>query len=166
MSLQSCPICVWLFATPWTVAHQAALSMRFSTQQYWSGLLFPSPGDLPNPGIKPAFLMSPALAGSFFTTSTMILVLKLKTTRRLTNTNNILIIQYLIQIIQIILNTIFLVHPLATWRIWCNFMVVINPWQKVGNVWLVLKECRKVKFTCGITDLPFLVVFPTNQISK
>ena len=42
-----------LFATPWTVAHQAPLSMGFSRQEYWSGLSFPSPGDLPNPGIKP-----------------------------------------------------------------------------------------------------------------
>ena len=51
--------------TPWTVAHQARLSMGFSRQEYWNGLLFPSPGDLPDPGIKPA---SHALAGRFFTT--------------------------------------------------------------------------------------------------
>ena len=44
---------VQLFATPWTVARQAPLSMGFSRQEYWSGLPFPSPGDLPNPGIKP-----------------------------------------------------------------------------------------------------------------
>ena len=44
--------------TPWTVAHQAPLSMEFSRQEYWSGLLFPSPGDLPNPGNES---MSPAL---------------------------------------------------------------------------------------------------------
>ena len=56
---------VRLFATSWTVAHQAPLSMGFARQEYWSGLPFPSPGDLPNPGIKP---MSPALAGGFFTT--------------------------------------------------------------------------------------------------
>ena len=43
---------VQLFATPWTVAHQAPLSMGFSRQEYWSGLPFPSPGDLPDPGIK------------------------------------------------------------------------------------------------------------------
>ena len=43
---------VWLFATPWTVAHQAPLSMEFSRQEYWSGLPFSSPGDLPDPGIK------------------------------------------------------------------------------------------------------------------
>ena len=41
------------FATPWTVAHQAPHSMEFSRQEYWSGLPFPSPGDLPNPGIEP-----------------------------------------------------------------------------------------------------------------
>ena len=45
--------CVWLFATPRTVAYQASLSMGFSRQKYWSGLLFPSPGDLPDPGIEP-----------------------------------------------------------------------------------------------------------------
>ena len=49
---------VWLFATPWTVAYQALQSMGFSRQEYWSGLPFPSPGDLPNPGIEP---WSPAL---------------------------------------------------------------------------------------------------------
>ena len=46
---------VQLFATPWTVAYQASPSMGFSRQGYWSGLLFPSLGDLPNPGIKPEF---------------------------------------------------------------------------------------------------------------
>ena len=60
---------VWLFAAPWTVAHQALLSMGFSRQEYWSGLLCPPPGDLPNPGIEPTSLISPALAGGFFTTS-------------------------------------------------------------------------------------------------
>ena len=44
---------IQLFVTPWTVAYQAPLSMGFSRQEYWSGLPFPSPGDLPNPGIKP-----------------------------------------------------------------------------------------------------------------
>ena len=56
---------VRLFATPWTVAHQAPLSVGFPRQERWSGLPFPAPGDLPNPGIEPA---SPALAGGFFTT--------------------------------------------------------------------------------------------------
>ena len=49
---------VRLFAIPWTVAYQAPLSMEFSRQAYWSGLPFPSPGDLPNPGTEPR---SPAL---------------------------------------------------------------------------------------------------------
>ena len=49
---------VWLFVTPWTVAYQASLSMGFSRQEYWSGLPFASPGDLPHPGVKPR---SPAL---------------------------------------------------------------------------------------------------------
>ena len=61
---------VRLFETLWTVARQAPLSMRLSTQEYWSGLPFPPPGDLPNPGIKLVSLTSPALAGRFYTTST------------------------------------------------------------------------------------------------
>ena len=58
-----------LFGTLWTVAYQAPLSIGFSRQEYWSGLLCSPPGDLPNPGKKPASLMSPAWAGRFFTTS-------------------------------------------------------------------------------------------------
>ena len=56
---------VQLFATPWTIARQAPLSMGFSKQEYWSGLPFPIPGDLPYSGIEPT---SPKLAGRFFTT--------------------------------------------------------------------------------------------------
>ena len=55
---------VRLFATPWTVAHQAPLSMGFSRQEYWNGLLFPSPGDLLDPGIEPR---SPALQADTLT---------------------------------------------------------------------------------------------------
>ena len=51
--------------TPWTIVRRASLSMGFARQEYWSGLPFPSPGDLPDPGIE---LMSPILAGGFFTT--------------------------------------------------------------------------------------------------
>ena len=56
---------VLLLVTPWTVARQPPLSMEFSKQEYQSGLSFPTLGDLPHPGIKPA---SPALSGRFFTT--------------------------------------------------------------------------------------------------
>ena len=59
---------VQLFATPWTVAHQALLSVEFSRQKYWSGLPSPSPRDLPDPGVKPTTPVSPALAGRFLTT--------------------------------------------------------------------------------------------------
>ena len=65
-SLQLCPTLCDLMDG----ALQALLSMGFSRQEYWSGLPFPSPGDLPNPGNQPMSLMSPALAGGFFTTST------------------------------------------------------------------------------------------------
>ena len=54
--------------TPWTVAHQAPLSTEFSRQESWRGLPRRPPGDLSNPGIKPTSLVSPALAGGFFTT--------------------------------------------------------------------------------------------------
>ena len=57
------------YVTLWTVAHQRPLSMEFSRQEYWSGLPLPSPGNLPNPGIEVPSLMSPPLAGGFFTTS-------------------------------------------------------------------------------------------------
>ena len=58
LKLVKCLSHVRLFATPWTVAHQGPPSMGFSRQEYWSGVPFPSPGDLPDPGIKPR---SPAL---------------------------------------------------------------------------------------------------------
>ena len=59
--------CVRLFATPWTVAHWAPLSMGFSRQEYWSGFLCSPPGDLPHPGIKPEASCIFCLAGRFFT---------------------------------------------------------------------------------------------------
>ena len=62
---------VQFFAIPWTVVPLAPLSMGFSRQEYWSGLPFPSPGDLPNPGSEPKHrfcIVSPALAGGFFIT--------------------------------------------------------------------------------------------------
>ena len=60
--------CVLLFVTSWTIAHQVPLSMGFPRQEYWGGLPFPSPGERPDPGIKPIPPASPALAGRFFTT--------------------------------------------------------------------------------------------------
>ena len=60
---------VRLFVTPWTIARQAPPSIGFSRQEYWSGLPCPPPGDLPDPGIKPASVTSPTLAGGFFTIS-------------------------------------------------------------------------------------------------
>ena len=60
---------VRIFAALWTVACQVPLSMGFSRQEYWSGLPFPPPGDLSDPGIKPESVMSPALVGGFFIAS-------------------------------------------------------------------------------------------------
>ena len=57
----NCFSCIQLFATPWTIAHQAPLSTGFSRQDYWSELPCPSPGDLPNPGTEPTFPASAAL---------------------------------------------------------------------------------------------------------
>ena len=59
----------WLFVTPWTVVCQAPLFMEFPRQEYWSGLPFPTPEGLSNPGIKSRSPASPALAGRFFTTA-------------------------------------------------------------------------------------------------
>ena len=58
-----------LFVTTWTVAHQVPLSMEFPRQEYWIGLSFPTPGDLPDPGTEPTPLVPPALAVRFFTTA-------------------------------------------------------------------------------------------------
>ena len=70
----SCFSYVWLYVTieltPWTIAHKVPLSIGFSKQEYWSGLPFPSPGNLPDSGIKPVSLMSPALTGRYLITST------------------------------------------------------------------------------------------------
>ena len=60
--------CVQLFAAPWTVVLQAALIMEFSRQEYWNRLPFPSPRNLPDPGIKPTSPAAPVLAGGIFTT--------------------------------------------------------------------------------------------------
>ena len=59
---------VCIFENPWTIAHQTPLSMRLSRQEYWSGMPFTSPGDLPYSGTEPESPVSPALAGRFFTT--------------------------------------------------------------------------------------------------
>ena len=66
----SCFSHVQFFATLWTIAHQASVSMGFPRQEYWSGLPFPLPGHLPVPWINAASFMSPALAGGFFSTVT------------------------------------------------------------------------------------------------
>ena len=65
LCMLSCFICVHLFATRWNIVCQTPLSVGFPRQEYWSGLSFPSPGDLLNPGIKPMSLMPPVLAGRF-----------------------------------------------------------------------------------------------------
>ena len=62
--------CVRFSATPWTVAHWAPLSRKFSRQEYWSGLPLPTPGYFPNPGIELACLVSPVLVYIFFTIAT------------------------------------------------------------------------------------------------
>ena len=69
MCVLSCFSCVRLCATPWTVAHQALVSMGFSRQEHWSRLPCPPAGDVPDPGMEPASLMSLALTDRFFTTS-------------------------------------------------------------------------------------------------
>ena len=64
--MHGCGLChVLLFVIPWTVARQAPLSMGVSSQEYWSGLPFPPPGDFPDAGIKPASSVAPALQADF-----------------------------------------------------------------------------------------------------
>ena len=65
----SCVLSCFSCVTLWTIAYQAPLNTGFSRQEYWSGLPWPPPGDLPDRGIEPRSLMSPALAGRFFATS-------------------------------------------------------------------------------------------------
>ena len=65
----SCSVVSDSMCLPWIVACQAPLSLEFSWQEYWSGVPFPAPGDLPDPWIEPMSLVSPALAGRFLTTS-------------------------------------------------------------------------------------------------
>ena len=60
---------VWHFVTPWTVSHQTPLPMEFSREEYWTGLPFPSPGNLPNPGSEPTSLLSPTIVDIFIITS-------------------------------------------------------------------------------------------------
>ena len=67
--MPSCFSCVWLFAALWAISCQASLSVGFSRQEYWTRLPSPTPEGLPDPGIEPASLKSPALAGKFFTTN-------------------------------------------------------------------------------------------------
>ena len=62
---------IQLLVIPWIAACQTPLSMGFFRQEYWSGLPFPPPGDLLDPGIEPESLASPALAGEFFTTASL-----------------------------------------------------------------------------------------------
>ena len=81
---------VQLFGTSWTATCQYPLSMGFSRQEHWNGLPCSPPGDLPDPGIEPTSLMSPALAGGFFTTSTILVsyklcILRMKTSYSKTN---------------------------------------------------------------------------------
>ena len=63
---QSLQVCLILLQTPWTVAYHPPLSVEFSRQEHWSGLPFPSPGDLPDPVIEPVSSVSPALVGRSF----------------------------------------------------------------------------------------------------
>ena len=65
--------CVRVFVTPYTIAQQGPLSMEPSRQEYWSWLSFPTPENLPDPGIKPTYPASLALAGGFFTTASQML---------------------------------------------------------------------------------------------
>ena len=76
---------VWLSVAPWTVTRQAPLSMEFSSQEHWRVLPGPPPGDFPIQGFERVSLLSPALAGRFFTTSTTILIHEARASERLSD---------------------------------------------------------------------------------
>ena len=77
VAVQTCALTpVRLSATPWSAARQAPLFMGCPRQEYWSGLPFPPPGDLPDPGIEPVSPASPALTGGFFTTDSLGMTLR------------------------------------------------------------------------------------------
>ena len=78
-----CSVMSDTFVTPWTIAYQAPLSMGFSRQKYWSGSPCRPPGDLPDPGIKPMSIMSPELAGGFFTSRAIWKALQFSSVRSL-----------------------------------------------------------------------------------
>ena len=102
---------VRLFATPWTIACQAPLSMGFSRQEYWSEQPFPPPGDLSDQGIEPVFLVSLALAAGFFTTST---TWDAPTSTRMGITNK--------------------THNSKCWQRWREFGTIIHCWQECKMV--------------------------------
>ena len=109
-------ICIQLSETLWTVAHQSPLSMGFSKQEYWSGLLHPPPGDLPNPGIELAPLTFPALASRFFNTNAnweaiCLWLLVVKKTQ-------VSHIQRIIKLDGVHLGQLFPVSPLYKWGNW------------------------------------------------
>ena len=88
---------VQLFLTPWAKVLQASLSMGFLRPEYWSGMLFCHPGNLPDPEIQLASLTSPALAGGFFTT---------RATREAQHINNYLILNTILSAVNIISNSL------------------------------------------------------------
>ena len=113
------------FGTPWNVACQVPLSMEFSTQEYWSGVPFPSPGVLPDPGIKPA---SPALAGGFFTTEPLVKIIQIT------------------ELFQIIQN-----FPLRENTSVSNMMLSVHSlsWSQLVKLsWSHLHRCQHAVWTC------------------
>ena len=131
--MQSCFSRVQLFVTLWTVAHQAPLSMEFSRQKYWSGSPCPPPGHCPNPGIKPESLMSPALAGRFFTTrATSLGLAHLNSFTFKLSTNVFAPLWNLIQLPEVepLLNFNILLYVLLTWSV-CAPITQLDrePWE-------------------------------------
>ena len=139
--------CVWLFVTPWTVAGQAPLSLGFSRQQYWSGLPFPPPGDLPDQGIKPASLVSPALVGRFFTTSAKAITsVGCLAEKWSTGYLTLLVGHHLVKLPMSQLTRIWL----PWWQGWClTWCMVIVPVFQVGGMNRERVNVKSVLPLCG-----------------
>ena len=138
LSLQSCPT----LYRPWTVGRQSPLSMGFSRQEYWSGLPFPSPGNLPDPGIKPAFLLSPALAGGFFTT-------------RATWDANVVLIIVMWKILD---RNIFQFLPLMTWVLQCPPCVLYFCLISCLGILDFLLMCHSSQFLHSCPSVPLFCI--------
>ena len=155
----------WLLATPWTAAYQAPPTMGFSRQEYWCGLLFPSPGAFPNPGIKPT---SPALQVDSLPLSYQGSHFKCRSSNKSNNFLSLFIFNWLIIALQYGRNqTNHLLLLLIVWIVWAVILVSVGiltslwspensymtadfKWNHIFGNWLVVGWARMT--SSGVTE--------------